>query len=198
MLRILYPNKYDRSNQHVSFLTHGWFPFVKRLFLEYLSAPCHSISLWCDVSQQTYDFLGSTNTVLLFPLFGTPWWRFSKGWSLKTVHFSGIFGIQLIVNVQYWILMASAVYKNLEQLLKISNQVECHESGMSRSNSKKSYVDVQTLYNYYLLNCVRLQNACVVFCIFSDSTPSTGIGHCFTAQSIGCHPCGGSTKRWHN
>ena len=41
--------------------------------------------------------------------------------------------------------MASAVYKNLEQLLKISNQVECHESGMSRSNSKKSYVDVQTL-----------------------------------------------------
>ena len=145
MLRILYPNKYDRSNQHVSFLTHGWFPFVKRLFLEYLSAPCHSISLWCDVSQQTYDFLGSTNAVLLFPLFGTPWWRFSKGWSLKTVHFSGIFGIQLIVNVQCWILMASAVYKNLEQLLKISNQVECHESGMSRSNSKKSYVDVQTL-----------------------------------------------------
>ena len=44
--------------------------------------------------------------------------------------------------------MASAVYKNLEQLLKISNQVECHESGMSRSNSKKSYVDVQTLNNY--------------------------------------------------
>ena len=41
--------------------------------------------------------------------------------------------------------MASAVYKNLEQLQKISNQVECHESGMSRSNSKKSYVDVQTL-----------------------------------------------------
>ena len=146
MLRILYPNKYDRSNQPVSFLTHGWFPFVKRLFLEYLSAPCHSISLWCDVSQQTYDFLGSTNAVLLFPLFGTPWWRFSKGWSLKTVHFSGIFGIQLIVNVQCWILMASAVYKNLEQLLKISNQVECHESGMSRSNSKKSYVDVQTLW----------------------------------------------------
>ena len=121
--------------------------FVKRLFLEYLSAPCHSISLWCDVSQQTYDFLGSTNAVLLFPLFGTPWWRFSKGWSLKTVHFSGICGIQLIVNVQCWILMALAVYKNLEQLLKISNQVECHESGMSRSNSKKSYVDVQTLHS---------------------------------------------------
>ena len=151
MLRILYPNKYDRSNQHVSFLTHGWFPFVKRLFLEYPSAPRHSIWLWYDVSQQTYDFLGSTNAVLLFPLFGTPWWRFSKGWSLKTVHFfktvnfSGIFGIQLIVNVQCRILMASAVYKNLEQLLKISNQVECHESGMYRSNSKKSYVDVQTL-----------------------------------------------------
>ena len=46
--------------------------------------------------------------------------------------------------------MASAVYKNLEQLLKISNQVECHESGMSRSNSKKSYVDVETLYNKFM------------------------------------------------
>ena len=119
--------------------------FVKRLFLEYLSAPCHSISLWCDVSQQTYDFLGSTNAVLLFPLFGTPWWRFSKGWSLKTVHFSGIFGIQLIINVQWLIPMASSVSKNLYKSLKISNQIECPESGMSRSNSKKSHVDVQTL-----------------------------------------------------
>ena len=49
--------------------------------------------------------------------------------------------------------MASAVYKNLEQLLKISNQVECHESGMSRSNSKKSYVDVQTLIIIEPVNC---------------------------------------------
>ena len=68
-----------------------------------------------------------------------------KGLEPQNSAFSGIFGIQLIVNVQCWILMASAVYKNLEQLLRISNQVECHESGMSRSNSKKSYVDVQTL-----------------------------------------------------
>ena len=41
--------------------------------------------------------------------------------------------------------MASSVSKNLYKSLQISNQIECPESGMSRSNSKKSHVDVQTL-----------------------------------------------------
>ena len=41
--------------------------------------------------------------------------------------------------------MASSVSKNLYKSLKISNQVECPKSGMSRSNSKKSHLDVQTL-----------------------------------------------------
>ena len=45
--------------------------------------------------------------------------------------------------------MASSVSKNLYKSLKISNQVECPKSGMSRSNSKKSHLDVQTL------NCPR-------------------------------------------
>ena len=102
MSRIWYSNHYIDPSQPVSFLARELFSFAKRLLVECLWVPHHSISWWSDVPARRPWVARTDVSKLRIFTFRNPKMLFSKGWSLRTVHFLRTLGIQPSQNLAEW------------------------------------------------------------------------------------------------
>ena len=124
------------------------FPFAKRLALECLSVPHHSISWWTDVAARWSRLVRTRFRRLVISIFWNTLMAIFKGLEPQNYTFGGNLWNSINSKFRWSISIVQTATKNLQKSLKISTQFICHESGMSPSNSQKSHLDVQSLYTF--------------------------------------------------
>ena len=165
--------KQVEPSEWIGFLFGMWTIFLRktltcRIFVS--SAPLEILVIWrartsvmncTDQCFEIQDFHFSESQNVIF-----------KGLEPQNCAFSG--NLRNLTGPKFcWVIWAAqTVKKNLRKSVLWCTQIKCHESGMSPSNSKKSYLDVQSLTN--ILSKIR-------FFKYSEAVSLTGARSCIPA-----------------